>query len=107
MKINKIEEEEHGLLILVDSDYEYFIPQTAYDSVIMGNISDWVHQVMGKKWADVDSLYKIGSILSKYCSGSGINWVDSFELVEMMRGSEANANPTKVKEKLKYYGFKI
>ncbi len=105
MRITKIEEEAHGLSILVGEDYDYFIPKTGFDSVIMVNISDWVHQVMGKTWADLDSLYRIGAILSKHSKDSEVDWVETFQMVELMRGHESNKNAVFVKEKLTKYKF--
>ncbi|MEY3498673.1 MAG: hypothetical protein RL308_342 [Bacteroidota bacterium] len=105
MRITKIEEEAYGLSILVGEDYDYFIPKTGFDAVIMVNISDWVHQVMGKTWADIDSLYRIGAILSKYSKDSKVDWLKTFQMVELLRGDEPRKNAVYIEEKLKQYKF--
>jgi hypothetical protein len=107
MRITKIEEEEHGLLILIDGDYEYFIPKIAYGLIINGNISSWIEQIMWKNWADIHSLYRIGAILSQHCPAGTIDWVETFESAELMHGTSADANPMRIKDKLEKYGFRL
>lgn len=104
MRIKKIVEEQHGLLVLVGEDYEYFIPKTAYDMVIHGNVSSWIEQIMWKTWADIDSLYRIGSILSKHCPKGKIDWLETYESTEMLLGRKTDL--VAIKQNLKKYGFK-
>jgi hypothetical protein len=107
MRITKIEEEANGLLVLVGEDYDYFIPKTAYELVIKGNISSWIEQIMWKNWADIHSLYRIGAILSKHCPAGIIDWVETFESAELMHGTTADADPLRIKEKMVKYGFRL
>jgi hypothetical protein len=106
MRITKITEEELGIEILVNGDYDYFIPKYRYNEVIQNNISSWINQIMFKTWADIDSLYRIGAILSKQCSRSDIDWVKTFELVEWHFDIKLSENPNVIKVKLDQYGFK-
>jgi hypothetical protein len=105
MRITKIEEEEHGLLILVGEDYEYFIPKTAFCNVHHLNVSSWIEQIMWKNWADIDSLYRIGKILSKHCAVGEINWIKTFESAEMLLGTKAD--PAMISLKFGKYGFNM
>ena len=105
MRITKIVEEQHGLLVLVGEDYEYFIPKTAYDMVIHGNVSSWIEQIMWKTWADIDSLYRIGSILSKHCPAGAIDWVETYESAELLISGKTD--PVKITENLRLFGFKV
>lgn len=105
MRITKIEEEEHGLLVLVGEYYEYFIPKTAYDMVIHGNVSSWIEQIMWKSWADIDSLYSIGAILSKHCQAGIIDWLETYESAELL--IMGKTDPVKITENLNRFGFYI
>jgi hypothetical protein len=105
MRITKIEEEEHGLLVLVGEDYEYFIPKTAFDMVIRENVSSWIEQIMWKSWADIHSLYRIGAILSKHCPTGVIDWVVSYESAELLIAGKTDL--AKVNENLKRFGFHL
>jgi hypothetical protein len=82
LKITSITVEKEGINILVGDDYDYFIPKIEAGAVINENISDWVHQIMLKKWSDTNSLYKLGSILSSFPDTSKIDWQDTFFMVE-------------------------
>jgi hypothetical protein len=81
MRITCITEESNGLIILVGEEYEYFIPKREYDCDIDG-MSDWINQLLEKKWSDKDSLYQVGAILSKYTKNSKIDWKSTFFVVE-------------------------
>lgn len=107
MRITKIEEEAHGLLVLVGEDYDYFIPKTAFCNVHHPNVSSWIEQIKWKNWADIESLYRIGTILSKHCPTGTIDWVETFESAELMHGTTLDAQPHKIKEKLVKYGFQL
>ena len=105
MRITKIEEEAHGLSILVGEDYDYFIPKTAYYNVHHPNVSSWIEQIMWKNWADIESLYRIGAILSRCCPPGTIDWVETFESAEMLLGTKAD--PAMISLKLGKYGFNV
>lgn len=81
MNITSITEEKNGVLILVNGDYEYFIPQSRYDENYDG-VSGWIQQISEKTWSDIESIYRLGSIISKYTKYSRIDWKATFFLVE-------------------------
>ena len=83
MSITSITETASGIVILVNGDYEYFIPKIQYADEINGS-SAWIDHLLEKKWADKESLYKLASILSKYTKGSKIDWQKTFYTVERM-----------------------
>ncbi len=83
MSITSITETANGIEILVNGDYEYFIPKIQYADEIEGS-SAWIDHLLEKKWADKESLYKLASILSKYTKGSKIDWLNTFYTVERM-----------------------
>jgi hypothetical protein len=83
MSITSITETANGIIILVNGDYEYFIPKIQYADEIDGS-SAWIDHLLEKKWADKESLYKLASILSKYTKGSKIDWQKTFYTVERM-----------------------
>ena len=83
MKINSITEKSDRITILVNGSYEYNIPKREYDREIDG-VSDWIHQLLEKKWADKDSLYKVGALLSRHTKDSKIDWESTFYMVERM-----------------------
>jgi hypothetical protein len=60
---------------------------------------------MFKPWADIDSLYRVGAILSKHCTKSGIDWVKTFESAEWY--FNAKSSESRVKEKHHQYGFTL
>jgi hypothetical protein len=81
MSITSITEQANGILILVNGDYEYFIPKIQYAEERDGS-SEWIEHLLEKKWADKGSLYEIAAILSKYTKGSKIDWQKTFYTVE-------------------------
>jgi hypothetical protein len=83
MSITSITEQANGILIIVNGDYEYFIPKIQYAEERDGS-SEWIEHLLEKKWADKYSLYKIAAILSKHTKGSKINWQQTFYTVERM-----------------------
>lgn len=83
MNITSITEKSDRITILVNGSYEYNIPKREYDREIDG-VSDWIHQLLEKKWADKDSLYKVGALLSKHTKDSKIIWRSTFYMVERM-----------------------
>lgn len=83
MNITSIKEESSGIIILVNTDYEYFIPKMQYADERDG-VSEWIDHLTEKKWADKDSLYRIAAILSKHTKGSKIDWVETFFSVERL-----------------------
>lgn len=83
MNITSITEKNDRITILVNGSYEYDIPKREYDREIDG-VSDWIHQLLEKKWADKDSLYKVGALLSRHTKDSKIDWKSSFYMVERM-----------------------
>jgi hypothetical protein len=105
MKITKIEELEYGLLILVDTDYEYYIPNSDFDRTIADNMSNWINQLLEKTWSDIDSLYKIASILCKYDFESKIDWLFTFTMVEARKSANHTYDIDIIKAKLKQYNI--
>ena len=83
MNITSITEQAEGILILVNDDYEYFIPKIQYTDERDGS-SEWIDHLLEKKWADKESLYKIAAILSKHTKESKIDWQQTFYTVERM-----------------------
>ena len=83
MNITSITEKSDRITILVNGSYEYDIPKREYDREIDG-VSDWIHQLLEKKWADKDSLYKVGALLSRHTKDSKIDWESTFYMVERM-----------------------
>jgi hypothetical protein len=83
MSITSITEQANGILIIVNGDYEYFIPKIQYTEERDGS-SEWIEHLLEKKWADKGSLYEIAAILSKYTKGSKIDWQKTFYTVERM-----------------------
>lgn len=83
MSIKYIEEQQNGILILVNDGYEYFIPKIQYADERDGS-SEWIDHLQEKKWVDKESLYKIAAILSKHTKGSKIDWQKTFYTVERM-----------------------
>lgn len=83
MNITSITEKSDRITILVNGSFDYNIPKREYDADIEG-ISDWIHQLLEKTWADKDSLYKVGALLSKHTKDSKIDWKSTFYTVERM-----------------------
>lgn len=107
MRITKITEEESGIEILVNGDYDYFIPKFRYNEVIQNHISSWINQIMFKTWADIDSLYRLGAILSKHCTKSDVDWVKTFESAEWHFELKSSESPNGIKMKLVQYKFTL
>lgn len=83
MKITSITEDHIGILIMIDNEVEYSIPKTAYTNQIQ-NMSEWILDLMDKRWADKDSIYRVGRLLSQNTIGSKIDWKKTFYAVEKM-----------------------
>jgi hypothetical protein len=83
MKITSITEDRIGILIMIDNEVEYSIPKTVYSNQIQ-NMSEWILDLMDKRWADKDSLYRVGRILIQNTIGSKIDWKKTFHVVEKM-----------------------
>ena len=83
MKITSITEDHIGILIMIDNEVEYSIPKTAYSNQIE-NMSEWILDLMDKRWADKDSIYRVGRILVQNTVGSKIDWKKTFHAVEKM-----------------------
>lgn len=83
MKITSITVDHIGILIMVDNEIEYSIPKTAYSNHIE-NMSEWILDLMNIRWADKDSLYRVGRILIQNTVDSKIDWKKTFHAVEKM-----------------------
>tara|TARA_B110000285_G_C15049563_1_gene576227 strand:+ start:411 stop:854 length:444 start_codon:yes stop_codon:yes gene_type:complete len=81
-KITAIEDQSNGILIILNNGYEYFIPKNEFDSVHGDSISGWIDQLSEKTWADIDSLYKVASIMNKHTKASKIDWDKTFFHIE-------------------------
>ena len=106
MKITSITEDHIGILIMIDNEIEYSIPKTAYSENTNG-ISDWIDDMLFKRWADKDSLYKIGSILSKGCTVGSVDWISTFENVEFFYDNDSNMNKSEINKQLTVNQFKM
>lgn len=83
MKITLITQDPIGILIMIDNEIEYSIPKTDYSNHIE-NMSEWILDLINKRWADKDSLYRVGRILIQNTVGSKIDWKKTFHAVEKM-----------------------
>ena len=82
LKITAIEDQRNGILTTLNNGYEYFIPKNDFNLLHGDGISGWIDQLSEKTWSDIDSLYKVASIMSKYIKNSEIDWHKTFFQME-------------------------
>ncbi len=106
MKITSITEDHIGVLIMIDNEIEYSIPKTAYSKQIQ-NMSEWILDLMDKRWADKDSIYRVGRILSHNTKGSKIDWKKTFHAVEKIDFMRDVANEIPMQPKYTVNGIRV
>ena len=47
-----------------------------------GNVSEWIMQLMPKKWVDKETLYQLASIIKREYPTNSIDWHRTFFVVE-------------------------
>ena len=104
--ITNIELEKKGIVITLSNGSDYFIPKISFDDTLYENVSDWINQIHNKTWMDIDSLYKVGSILSRF--SKSIDWIKTFSIYDnSLCNSENSKSSTELKETLFRYKFKL